>query len=185
MKNLHGFTLVELLVAITVFGILAALAADAYHFLHMHAQATEASSRINHVTRLARHLALQKGKTMAVCPSSSGNACGGSWSDELVVFSTRHNSWAFTDTDVVHRQPAIRHGTTTWRAFRTSSGLQFNSKGVTMGYNGTFIYCPKNNDARFGRGLVLNKSGRLRLLQDTDGDGIVNLKPGENIRCPQ
>lgn len=182
MDGLKGFTLPELLTVIAITAISSSVSIHGYRHLINNVRAIEASTRISQTIQQARHAALHLRRSVGICPSHDGVNCGGTWSDSLLVFIDENRSQNPSNQTVLQLIPAQTHGTVSWSSFRGSSILVFNSNGLTLGYNGTFIYCPTNKDMRYAKGLVLNKSGRLRTLKDTDGDGIPN-KDRANIRC--
>ncbi len=183
MERQRGFSLGEILIGLTILMLICTLGLSSLQHILMHGRANEASARINTSVRQARQLALQTHQIVSVCGSADHQTCNGNWSDNLIIFIDDTAS-ANMAARIVSSTPEIDHGQTSWEAFRSTKKLSFYRNGVTLGYNGTFIYCPKNKDPHYGRGLVVNKSGRIRALKDTDNDGIVNRTPQANITCP-
>ncbi|MGB5305177.1 MAG: GspH/FimT family pseudopilin [Gammaproteobacteria bacterium] len=106
MKNENGFTLVELMVTMTVAVILLALAVPAFHDFvqanRISAQANELVTAIN----LARSEALKRTQTVTVCKSKNGTSCGDgsvSWVDGWIVFSDQDGDNTINGNDQLLR----------------------------------------------------------------------------------
>ncbi len=81
MKD-RGFTLTGMLVAMTVAALLLALAGPAFTQQRVRAALRSASGQTMAALHLARRLALARGQSVTVCPSSDGKRCGfggGQW----------------------------------------------------------------------------------------------------------
>lgn len=87
-----GFTLIELMVAISVLAILLALGLPSFQAsLRSNRVATATNEMIASIS-LARSEAIRSTRGGGVCPSADGAACGGAWSDGWLV-------WADADAD--------------------------------------------------------------------------------------
>ena len=74
-------------------------------------------------------------------------------------------------------------GQITWKGFPNRSLLQMLPSGFTNYQNGTFLYCPNNTNTQLIRALFITKTGRARLSQDTNRDGIYENSQGKNLSC--
>jgi type IV fimbrial biogenesis protein FimT len=70
-----------------------------------------------------------------------------------------------------------------WRSFRRRNFLQFRPEGYTNWQNGSFLYCPSNGDARYGKALIVNIQGRTAPSVDSDGDGVDEQANGDPLTC--
>jgi type IV fimbrial biogenesis protein FimT len=92
-----GFTLVELMVVITVFAILLAIALPSFNTLIMNNRLATVSSEVQGTLALARAEAVTRRQPVAVCPSADAGAttdppvCASTWASAgqggLVVFA--------------------------------------------------------------------------------------------------
>lgn len=180
MKPHQGMTLIELLVTLLVSSGLLLYGINGWQSLQEHNHARTAINRLVISINEARHLAMTRRKITTLCPSSDGLYCSQDWDQPLILFSGSPTS---PDKTILRHYPANARGKTTWRSFRQTNMLQMNVNGLTLAYNGTFIYCPASLNPRFGRALVLNKSGRARPARDLNGDGIPDITPGETLSC--
>ncbi len=183
----RGYSLLELVVALSVAGLLMTVAAPTAQ--HMVAS-TRASSAINDLARvisLARSAALTHQREIKLCPGRD-DACGmrNSWADGMLVFSDDDNDQrAGEDELIVARVTGAAHGQITWRSFRNRSELVFTAHGLTDWLNGSFLYCPDDGNPRHARMLILNTAGRMRHAQDRNRDGIREDASGRPLSCSQ
>lgn len=81
-----GFTLVELIIVITIVGILAAFAAPS---LTTFFRANRLTSHVNDVigdVTFARSEAIKRGVNVTICPGTASAGCTGTWSSSRIVF---------------------------------------------------------------------------------------------------
>jgi len=134
---------------------------------------------------LARTYALSHSEVTTLCASADGIQCGGDWSDGTLLFSDRNDNRLLDDDDeLLERNYALEGGATlSWRASGgRNSYIRFSRSGAAKEF-GTFTYCPGSRTAQGGKMLVLNRMGRIRIAQDSDGDGIVENYNGTQPDC--
>lgn len=180
MRNQYGTTLIELLATLIIASSLMGFAISSWSQLRERSHGVTAINRLAIGIRDARHLALTHRKVMTLCPISDQHICHNDWDQPLILFSGNPDS---SDKYIHRHYPANPKGRTTWRSFRSNKMLQMNVNGLTLAYNGTFIYCPASGNPRNARALILNKSGRTRPAEDLDGDGIPDISPEEKVSC--
>lgn len=179
-QSQQGHTLLELLFCLAIVAIASSMAAGSWDQAREGARAREAINRLALAAREARHLAVIKRRTVTVCPSRTPLTCDGQWTDTLLIFAGRANA---SDKQLLTTLPALSRGKVSWRSFRGNDYLEMQGNGLTLAQNGTFVYCPDNGNLRYARALILNKSGRARLADDLNGDGIVDLSRGNSVSC--
>lgn len=180
MRRHSGMTLLELLITLTVSSIALGFGVTGWQNALERHHATTAINRLAISIREARHLALTQRKVITICPSTDRQHCIRDWDLPLIIFSGNPADGSMT---ILREYPANSQGKTTWRSFRQEQMLQMNVNGLTLAHNGTFIYCPKSGNTQRARALVLNKSGRTRVAEDLNGDGIVDINTRESINC--
>jgi len=100
----RGFTMIELMVTLTVLAILLALAMPAFRDLILNNRLSTASSELQTALAQARSEAVTRRKFITVCPSANdtGTACG-SWDDPhgVIVFVDNNGGGAFTPANIL------------------------------------------------------------------------------------
>ncbi|MEP7243382.1 MAG: GspH/FimT family pseudopilin [Gammaproteobacteria bacterium] len=88
-RHHKGFTLIELMTALTVLGVLLAMAVPSFREFTRSNRVTAAQNDLVTAFTLARSEALKRGTPVTVCASSDGVACSGAtdWATGWIVFS--------------------------------------------------------------------------------------------------
>jgi type IV fimbrial biogenesis protein FimT len=188
MARLSGITLVELLLALALVGVMTGLALPGFRDLVERNRSASALNQLIGATQLARHAAITLRTTVTMCPGVAAEGCTArdSWHQGILLFGDRdRDGRRDTDEQIIRTLPPLPAGTRVyWRSFRNRSYLQFNATGLTHWQNGHLLYCPASGDARFARALIINAQGRIRNAPDTDADDIREDANGAPLRCP-
>ena len=160
MKTSKGMTLVELMVALAVFAILAAVALPSLATLQSAIRANAKISEIASAIQLARNHAVSYGVRVSVCPVTN-NCCSNDWQAGFSVFTDTGSTGCLDgDDELITELDEISH--TDILKFSRSS-LRFLPDGLASGYNGTFRYCPDAADSPNSKALIISNAGRIRL----------------------
>ncbi|GFE83369.1 hypothetical protein GCM10011487_53690 [Steroidobacter agaridevorans] len=82
---MKGFTLVELIVALSIAAILLAIAVPSYSNSQLNSQLRASANDLIASINLARSEAIKRGTTVTLCASSDGENCGGEWHEGWLV----------------------------------------------------------------------------------------------------
>ena len=162
-----GFTLLELLIALIVLGLLFGVAVPAWGHAVARVHATSARTAITATLFDAQRNATVLGREVVVCPAS-GDACdgGNDWSHGWIAFVDANGNRLRDGTEpVFDRTPALPEDVRlTGSAGRPR--LVFQPYGGNAGSNITFTLCDRSgpDDAR---ALILSNGGRLRAERPT------------------
>lgn len=159
MDTSKGMTLVELMVALVVFAILASVALPSLATLQSAYRADARIREIETLVKLARSYAISYGVRVRLCPLESG-CCTNDWSKGFSVFSDTGTTACLDGIDVlIHNFPAI-DAKDTLKYSRTS--LRFMPDGLASGTNGTFKFCPDTPSSPSSKSIVISNAGRVR-----------------------
>lgn len=184
MNNTRAFTLIELLIAISIISILFGYALPSFDDLLKKSKIKANLSRLTQTIQMSRLEAITKNVRVTLCPTNNGSNCSSDWSVGYMAFVDKKGDREFNGKDILLYQfnSTDEKSRLTWRAFGVRRSLQWLETGITNHQNGTFEFC-LDNDAKFARGLFITKAGRVRYSKDTNGDGIHEKVNGEPISC--
>jgi len=171
MKQQLGFTLIELMVTLSVIGIMAAIATPSFSDLIQDNRLTTRSNELLAAVALTRSEAIKRGENVVICQSSTQSSCGGS-------NNNWHQGWmVFVDDDA---QGDFDAGTDEILSVRSALGdnltLSLGSSSIAYGGDGlasnvnanlSFLLCDdRGNDHRTGLGISV--TGRVRQVARAD-----------------
>lgn len=188
----NGFTLIEMLVAVLILGVLLLVAAPGFSDLISNNRMVSEVYVMRATLSHARSEALARRAPVVVCPTTDGLACADSndWSSGYMTFvDTDDNNVANpTDPDEDIIQWEARQSPVDILFDNASKRVRFGGQGVALGFEGTFTFCDSRG-AEDARALILNPVGSLRAALDIDAtsdatpDGIVNALDDTNVVC--
>jgi type IV fimbrial biogenesis protein FimT len=167
----QGFSLLELLMAITVLGILMVIAVPSYKSSMLSAQLRSATNDLVSSANFARSEALKRNAVVTLCVSASGSSCGtGDWQQGWIVgCRTTDNivcNNAGTQWLVFFREKALP---TSLKINDASSlvslSFQPNGLGAT---SASFKVCRSTGGTQ-ERVITINAVGRISVKKTTTG----------------
>ena len=192
MRGQLGFTLMELMVTISIVAIMATIAVPS--FIEMIRNGRMASQTNDLVLALtyAKSEAVKRNALVKVLKiAGDTTSCGGGavgWSKGWTVFIDNNNDGVVdpedgnddidTGEEILRVWPAI---TGTTLCFNDGVSAEFRNTGASLN-NGTFRFCDSRG-ATEARGVVISSQGRIRRATDTNGDSIEDVS-GTNLTCP-
>lgn len=174
----QGFTLLELMVVVSMVSILIAIAVPAFTSTIERSRQSTAVSDIARAIDIARNEAVSRVTTVELCASSDGNTCSGSaaWESGFLVRSV-------SASEVFQVWEEIPGGITVKAVnFADDAKVRFSPEGL-VDAAGTFVICG-NAGASGASAVVLNISGLGRLAVDDDDSGnIIDDNLGRDVTC--
>lgn len=102
VSHSRGFSLLELLIVLVIFAIMASIAVPSFQSLRQQQQLTDASNELVAALRLARGEAIMRENKVTLCASADGTSCGGKgWAQGWLLQAASDEGKK--DTIVVHQ----------------------------------------------------------------------------------
>lgn len=195
LLNQSGLTLTELLITVSIAGILLAIGVPSYQEFITSSAASGYASDLIADFNYARSEAITRGQRVVVCKGPTATNCTtGNWEDGWKVFvdcdgdSVQDTIAANTTCDeesVLRVHSALGRG---WTA-RSTPGTALNNRitylptGLSAGVLGTLRICRDGGEngnvhSTRGRAIVVNMTGRVRLATDSNDDQILDNDDG-------
>lgn len=188
MNKENGFTLVELMITIALFAILAAFAAPSFRTVIQNNRITTQLNDLVGSLQLARSEAVKRGQPVSLCKSADGAACngGGNWNQGWIVFLDVDGDGALdgADGDTILNVGAQLNGNNTLvGSANVANVIRFNPRGFAPNTNGTLALCDDRGNSQ-AKGVAIANTGRIRRTQDTNADGIEEDHQNNPLGCP-
>ncbi len=193
MTDHRGFTVIELVVTVALVAILAAIAVPAYTTMMTTNRMVAELNDLVGSLHFARSEAIKRGLDVVLCKSADGQLCtnAGDWSQGWVIFQDTNNSQTRDGAGcpgepcepLISAQPAFEGGDQFVGTGNPANWVQFNRNGFSGSSFGTFTLCESGKDRKKARAIIVSRTGRIRLGEDTDGNGIVE-GGGGDVLCP-
>ncbi|MBP6776910.1 MAG: GspH/FimT family pseudopilin [Piscinibacter sp.] len=159
-----GFTLVELMVTISLIVVVMALAAPSFTAFQRNAQLTSSANTLLSSLTAARAEAMKRGRNVTVAPTDGSN-----WNSGWIVFVDEDGSGAkASGEEVLATEPAPESTITIETVPASTAYVMFNGSGYPRLANGAF----QSSSIDFTHGLsseqrriVSSPAGRLRICK--------------------
>ncbi|MGC4397348.1 GspH/FimT family pseudopilin [Hydrogenophaga sp. T2] len=171
----RGFTLIELMVGITILAILLAIAVPSFRGSMASSRVTSSTNEIVSALALARSEAIRRGTRISVCKSTNGTGCAaaGGWEQGWIVFVDTNRPGgdaAVNAGDVVLTRTGPQAGELSiLGTAAVANYLSFAADGTVRNMAGTALagrlrVCSTStaiNDARRAREIDVSSAGRI------------------------
>jgi type IV fimbrial biogenesis protein FimT len=161
-KAEHGFTLIELMVAITVLGVLLAVAVPSFIDTIRNNRVTAQTNELVGALNYARSEALKRSNPVTACASNGGAVCSGitNWSTGWIVFTDINASGTMDGgaEEVLQQWPATTGGLTLNSTTRTF--VRYASTGTSSGAE-TFNLLKPLCTGNHARRITITTTGRV------------------------
>lgn len=167
MKKAQGLTLMELLVALALLAVVAALATPALESLRLNASRAATMEGLLRAAWYARSEAVRRGSAVMLCPAGNGGACAPqreAWGRGWTV------AVATTPDTPLRTGPGVRPARVALLANRDAFTFATRDRRST---NGTLAWCDPRGAAA-SRAIVISPTGRPRLER---GSGSLECPP--------
>jgi len=162
-KAYYGFTLVEVLVVLSITAIIVGAATPSFMNIVANNRVAVASNELLTTLNLAKGEAVRSGMTTVLCTSQTGSQCNdaANWSDGLILFQDNDNSGNVNNNESVIKVISASDDSLEF-AYGTANinRVNFSANGQ-INLNGHF--CFKNSyEEENSRAVVITQAGRIR-----------------------
>lgn len=166
MKKQFGFTLFELLVALTLVLLFAAFAVPSFRLFVLHNRQTTEINIITNAINFARSEAIKRHTTITICPSTNTLSCETNWSLGWIVFVDKNrNATIENPENILQRYAAVANNAElTWHGALGKNYLQISSQGITR-QSGTFVFYPDSKNIAMNSEIIVSPTTRTRVVQ--------------------
>lgn len=170
-KQNHGVTLVELLVALSILGILLSVGVPSFNQFSTNSRLNSYINSLHSNLALARSEAIKRNGRVVICKSSNGSSCSnsGGWNQGWIGFVDLDNDGSRDGgEEIVLTMPTLQTGYNFTGNGNVDDYISFDAQGMTKltsgaAQAGTITLCPAAPAAGgAGRQLILSSSGRAR-----------------------
>lgn len=187
-RTSNGFTLIEMLVAMSLIAVVIALAGPSMRELILNnRQVADYNTMLSSLT-LARAEAIKRRARTRVCISNATPDCDTTatrWEDGWIIVADTNGNGTVTTADgdlLLQVQSGLEVGTTLRGNANVVRNVTFDTRGFS-GSTGTLRFCDPRGAAE-ARGIIISNTGRARQALDSNGDGTVEGGGGANLTCP-
>lgn len=155
MARVRGFTLIEMLLALSIALILFSLAVPALQPLWRRHQLDVKVNRVIASLRYARYYAIRSGQLSYVCGSSEGKLCDGAWAKGLLVKDGNDRVIRYFDL-------AAKKIEMFWQGnLGKDQRIAWRGDGYPFGQHGHFQLCDRLGVT--SRSIFLSRAGHVRV----------------------
>lgn len=186
MNNNNGFTLLELMVSISILMILFTFGIPSMVNFTLEMKVERELSILHRMITQTKNAAINSNTYIAICPLNKSNVCSTDWHLSLTIFSDHNKNKKYEpnldETIIQVKEPIDPNDKLEYGKNRTA--LVFGPTGhlAIWGGNATFKYCPKDHKDK-NRGLVVSRAGRVYQSTSYKSDGLDRNRSGKVIEC--
>lgn len=164
----QGFTLVELLITLSVLAVVLAMAIPSFGSAINSVQQRTQINQLMTDLNFARGRAITSRRPVSICAGHENCNGARSWSGQIMLFEDLNGNGKLDAEDTLLRISTVNTSHDwTWRNFRQQRHMTFKPDGTTHSLNGTFILCSQRVALKT---IVINVTGRARLGTPTADD---------------
>lgn len=165
MKRIYsGFTLINLLTALTLVSLLATTGIPSLQALLANTQANSTYQDLFTLIQFTRIQSVNHSSQAILCPSTNQTDCVADWNQTLMVFIDNNSDETRNENEPILKVRAalVENEQLSWRASGSRRYLRFKADGTTRNQNGRLTYCLTKGENRYARQIIMYRTGRAR-----------------------
>lgn len=184
MKIFKGFTLIELMIAISIMAIILVVGVPSFQTSIQNNRVTTNANGLVSAIMIARSEAIKRGVDVQIL-SNSGNA---NWTTGWTVIADDNNDGVFNSSPVVstcippadclvYTNAGLNNGVTLNAVVNNNTLFQFDPRGrlrTAASNSDTLVMCDNRGFVEEARAIVIANTGRGRVVSATDPEAQVN-----------
>ncbi len=182
MDKISGFTLVEMLVAVSVAVILLTTGLPSFHQFNLNNRRAAQINEFVAAMSYSRSEALKRGNRVSLCRTSNYSAAlpicgdGDGWEDGWVIFDNPTNATTPPSADVILQvhEPLSGHEVSLRGDHNIKTRIHYAATGRVAGTFGNLVRCDSRGAGPQSRIITFPLSGRVRIQQ---GDQSTDCTP--------
>lgn len=163
-KKTVGFTLINLLTALTVSGLLFSNGIPAISQTYYHHRASASYDELFTLIQFTRTQAVNYHTPVLLCPTIDNINCIDDWDQALMIFvDTNDNKINDGDEVLVRIREKLKNDEAIkWNVSGSRRYLRFKADGSTGNQNGRLSYCLYKGRKLYAKQIVMTMAGRAR-----------------------
>lgn len=169
-KYVKAITLLELIVCVSIVGIIASIALPHFHSMMARQESQRIKQYLQQSFQYSKTQARLYRSRVVMCASLNGTECQNNrWSDGFIIFNDQNQNNQVNDTEevLVHQRLDLKYGALRWNGALSRPNVFFNAEqGLPNGSNGSFYYCSHYLSQH--ERIILNNMGHSRTERITN-----------------
>ncbi|MEO8019278.1 MAG: GspH/FimT family pseudopilin [Pseudomonadota bacterium] len=163
VRNQRGFTLLELMITVTVLGILLGLAVPSFREAIRNNRIVAQNNEFITALTYARSEAIRRSDTVSICSSTNGTSCSTTtnWSTGWITFVDPNADGLLNNAEVVMQtSPPVIAGFTLTSVTGSLANIRFSGNGMLNSAAGTFQLQKTSCTGITAREIAISVTGR-------------------------
>ncbi len=171
-RNYSGFTLLNLLITITISSLLVTTGIPSLTQVFANYQANNTYNQLFTLIQFTRIQAVNYKSQVLLCPTINQMNCVSDWNQELMVFVDLNNDETRDDEELllyIREEISNEDESINWRVSgRNQSYLRYKPDGSTRNQNGRLTYCLRKGGRLYARQIIMYRTGRARKASEAE-----------------
>ena len=171
MKSTKGFSLIELVVTLSIAAVLISYALPSIYEIKSNKILKNERDRLMVSFAYARSYAISQQKQVVVCPSLSGQSCDNQskWNQGWIIFDDTNMNRVLDSDEILLQFENQMDDSVMATSSIYRSKIRFNNIGFAPGTNVSINFCDRRGP-EFAQSLIINNAGRIKQSKPISSD---------------